>query len=144
MGEHHNPGSEASAKRQMSLVIAMRDGAAVGLDGPVTSGAGPGGLWPRSRHDVDNRCGCGADSRGARRDNVRLVTAPITRITGTGVETTAGHEDVDVLVFATGFHTNRVLWPIQITGKDGVICGRSSTTRPRRTTAWRSRGVRTC
>jgi 4-hydroxyacetophenone monooxygenase len=55
-----------------------------------------------------------------RRDNVRLVTAPIERITATGVQTTDGHEDVDVVVFATGFHTDRVLAPIQITGQGGA------------------------
>ena len=55
-----------------------------------------------------------------RRDNVTLVTAPIRRITETGIESADGHRDVDVLVFATGFSTNRVLWPIQITGRGGV------------------------
>lgn len=54
------------------------------------------------------------------RDDVHLVTAPITRITPTGIETAVGHDEVDVIVFATGFHTNRPLWPIQITGTDGV------------------------
>ncbi|EOM76571.1 monooxygenase [Rhodococcus rhodnii LMG 5362] len=40
------------------------------------------------------------------RDNVELVDlrkTPIREITETGVETTAGHHDIDVLVFATGF-----------------------------------------
>jgi 4-hydroxyacetophenone monooxygenase len=55
-----------------------------------------------------------------RRDNVRLVTAPIKRITTSGIETAAGHDDVDIIAFATGFYTNRVLTPIQITGKGGV------------------------
>jgi 4-hydroxyacetophenone monooxygenase len=55
-----------------------------------------------------------------RRDNVKLVTAPIVRITATGVETAAGHEEADVLAFATGFSTNKVLWPIQVTGRGGV------------------------
>jgi 4-hydroxyacetophenone monooxygenase len=55
-----------------------------------------------------------------RRDNVRLVTAPIKRITPSGIETTGGHEDVDIIAFATGFYTNRVLTPIQIYGRNGV------------------------
>ena len=36
------------------------------------------------------------------------------------METTSGEEAVDVLVFATGFYTNKVLAPIAIVGKDGV------------------------
>jgi len=40
------------------------------------------------------------------RDNVSLVDlrkTPIVRITGTGIETEAGHHDLDAIVFATGF-----------------------------------------
>jgi 4-hydroxyacetophenone monooxygenase len=55
-----------------------------------------------------------------RRDNVTLVTAPIRRLTETGIETADGQRDVDVVAYATGFYTNRVLWPIQITGRGGV------------------------
>jgi 4-hydroxyacetophenone monooxygenase len=55
-----------------------------------------------------------------RRDNVRLVTAPIQRITPTGVTTTGGHDELDVLVYATGFTADKVLWPIQVTGANGV------------------------
>jgi 4-hydroxyacetophenone monooxygenase len=44
-----------------------------------------------------------------RRDDVRLVTSPIQRITSDGVTTTAGHDELDVLVYATGFKADRVL-----------------------------------
>lgn len=54
------------------------------------------------------------------RDDVRLISEPIQRITADGVTTSAGHEKVDVIVFATGFDTGRVLWPIQVTGRGGV------------------------
>jgi 4-hydroxyacetophenone monooxygenase len=55
-----------------------------------------------------------------RRDDVDLVRSPIERITATGVVDADGvtHE-VDVIVFATGFHADRFLWPIEITGRDG-------------------------
>jgi cation diffusion facilitator CzcD-associated flavoprotein CzcO len=49
------------------------------------------------------------------RENVRLVTSPIRRVTGDGVTTAAGHDELDVLVYATGFHADRVLWPINLT-----------------------------
>ncbi len=55
-----------------------------------------------------------------RRDNVRLETSSIVEITETGVTTRAGHDDVDVLVYATGFQADKVLWPIQVTGQGGV------------------------
>ena len=55
-----------------------------------------------------------------RRDNVRLITTPIQRITADGITTTDGHEKVDVIVFATGFDANQVLWPIKVTGRDGA------------------------
>lgn len=55
-----------------------------------------------------------------RRDNVHLTAAPIERITGNGIITADGYEEVDVIVYASGFDTGRVMWPIQITGRDGV------------------------
>jgi 4-hydroxyacetophenone monooxygenase len=55
-----------------------------------------------------------------RRDNVRLVTAPIQRITETGVSTLAGDDELDVLVYATGFVADKVLWPMQVYGAGGV------------------------
>jgi len=35
-----------------------------------------------------------------RRDDVRLITEPIERITADGITTSAGHDQVDVIVFA--------------------------------------------
>jgi 4-hydroxyacetophenone monooxygenase len=55
------------------------------------------------------------------RDNVDLVTEPIAAITPTGVRCADGTEHaVDVIVFATGFHANRFLWPMDIVGRSGV------------------------
>lgn len=56
-----------------------------------------------------------------KRDHVELVTDGIREITPRGVRTDDGLErEVDVIVFATGFHANRFLWPMEITGRDGV------------------------
>ena len=58
------------------------------------------------------------------RDNVRLIDAaadPIERITATGIATTHTHHDVDVIVFAIGFHAmTGALQRINPTGRDGV------------------------
>jgi 4-hydroxyacetophenone monooxygenase len=55
------------------------------------------------------------------RDNVDLVTEPIAAITPRGVRCADGSEyAVDVIVFATGFHANRFLWPMEIVGRGGV------------------------
>ena len=54
-------------------------------------------------------------------DHVELVTTPIERITEVGLELEGGRAlDVDVVVYATGFHANKFLWPMDILGKDGV------------------------
>jgi 4-hydroxyacetophenone monooxygenase len=56
-----------------------------------------------------------------KRDTVDLVTDPIAAIGPSGIRCADGAEyPVDVIVFATGFHTNRFLWPMEITGRDGV------------------------
>ncbi len=56
-----------------------------------------------------------------RRDNVDLVRSPIQRITPGGVVTADGvHHDADIIVYATGFRHTDVLWPMTITGRDGV------------------------
>jgi 4-hydroxyacetophenone monooxygenase len=59
--------------------------------------------------------------RTLRRDDVDLVRTPIQRITPDGVVTADGvAHDVDVIVYATGFRHTEVLWPMTITGRDGV------------------------
>jgi hypothetical protein len=47
----------------------------------------------------------------------------------TGAE--VDHE-VDVIVYATGFHANRYLWPMEIVGRDGGCCRSSGATTPPR------------
>lgn len=59
--------------------------------------------------------------RTLHRDNVELIRTPIERITPTGVVTSDGQEHpADVIVYATGFRATEVLWPLRITGRDGV------------------------
>jgi cation diffusion facilitator CzcD-associated flavoprotein CzcO len=54
------------------------------------------------------------------RDDVDLVTDPISKITPHGVVTADGTErEVDVLVVATGFHTTDLPVATQVTGRDG-------------------------
>ena len=58
------------------------------------------------------------------RPNVELVTDPIVRIRPEGVVTGGEPEvehEVDVIVYATGFHANRYLWPMEIRGRGGVV-----------------------
>lgn len=58
------------------------------------------------------------------RPNVDLITNSIDRIVPDGVVTVDGtlHE-VDVIIYATGFHANRYLWPMEIIGRDGAVLG---------------------
>jgi len=53
--------------------------------------------------------------RTLQRDNVTLVNDRVARVTERSVVTTAGDEhEVDVIVFATGFHPNKFLWPMEV------------------------------
>ena len=55
------------------------------------------------------------------RDNVDLITDGIERITPTGILLETGEEiAVDVIVLATGFETSRMLWPMEVRGRDGM------------------------
>ncbi|MBP2371084.1 flavin-containing monooxygenase [Pseudonocardia parietis] len=59
--------------------------------------------------------------RTLRRENVELVTESVAEITPTGLRGDDGTEvDADVIILATGFHTHRYLWPIEVRGRDGV------------------------
>jgi len=54
------------------------------------------------------------------RDDVDLVRTPIARIAPEGVVTEDGvHHPADVIVYATGFKANKLLWPMAIVGRDG-------------------------
>ena len=56
------------------------------------------------------------------REDVHLVTDPIERVTATGITTTDGtHHEIDILILATGFHSNDFLWPMEIVGKEGKV-----------------------
>jgi 4-hydroxyacetophenone monooxygenase len=55
-----------------------------------------------------------------KRDNVTLVTAGIKRINRSGIEALDGRQhDVDVIIYATGFHATEYLFPMKITGREG-------------------------
>ncbi|MEM7017175.1 MAG: NAD(P)/FAD-dependent oxidoreductase [Pseudomonadota bacterium] len=58
------------------------------------------------------------------RDDVTLTESPIVRFHPKGIETEDGtiHE-FDVVIFATGFNTNRFLWPMEVTGRSGESLG---------------------
>ncbi|HEY5680869.1 MAG TPA: NAD(P)/FAD-dependent oxidoreductase [Pseudomonadales bacterium] len=59
--------------------------------------------------------------RALRRDNVHLLTDPIAEINETGVVTEDGKQhDADVLIYGTGFQASRFLWPMKVTGRDGI------------------------
>ncbi|MER6846016.1 flavin-containing monooxygenase [Streptomyces platensis] len=55
-----------------------------------------------------------------RRDDVRLVTAPVDRVTPTGLTAGGVEHDADVVVYATGFQASRFLTPMTVTGRDGA------------------------
>jgi 4-hydroxyacetophenone monooxygenase len=65
------------------------------------------------------------------RDDVDLVTDPIAEITAEGIVGESGDVyPVDVIVYATGFHANRYLWPMDIVGRDGAVLAEQWGDRP--------------
>jgi 4-hydroxyacetophenone monooxygenase len=59
-----------------------------------------------------------------KRDDVELVAGAATRITHDAVVSEAGESyPVDAIVFATGFHAGRFLWPMDIVGCGGSKLG---------------------
>lgn len=64
--------------------------------------------------------------KSLQQDNVRLVTDPIQSIDSNGINhldsesDTVEHIDADVLIYATGFHCNKWLYPMEITGRNNV------------------------
>ena len=56
-----------------------------------------------------------------KRDDVELVTDPIAEIREDAVVCESGAvHPVDVIVYATGFHANRFLWPMDLVGRQGA------------------------
>lgn len=56
-----------------------------------------------------------------RRDHVELINDRIERIVPEGIKLADGRVvHVDVIVFATGFHAAKMLWPMEIAGRGGV------------------------
>lgn len=69
--------------------------------------------------------------RTLKRDNVELVRATIDHIEADAVVTADGERyPADVLVYATGFYAQRMLWPMEIVGRDGVELGQMWGERP--------------
>ena len=65
------------------------------------------------------------------RDNVDLVRTGVARIEPNAVVTDDGvRHEADVIVYATGFQANRMLWPMTIIGRDGEPLGRRWGERP--------------
>jgi 4-hydroxyacetophenone monooxygenase len=59
-----------------------------------------------------------------KRADVDLVTEGIAEVTRDAVVSRSGvRHPVDVIVFATGFHANRFLWPMEIVGRRGARLG---------------------
>ncbi len=55
------------------------------------------------------------------RENVELVTDGIAEITETGIVTADGTaREFDVIIYGTGFHASKFLWPMKIKGRGGA------------------------
>ena len=56
-----------------------------------------------------------------KRENVELINDSITQISENGISCEGNKFfDVDVIIYATGFQTTKMLWPMKISGINGV------------------------
>ena len=54
------------------------------------------------------------------RDDVELITSAVARVTESGVVSESGETyEADVIILATGFEVTRLLWPMELRGRDG-------------------------
>src|SRR5690606_29268053 len=59
--------------------------------------------------------------RTLKRPNVELVTGPVRRIEpGAVVAADGARHEADVIVLATGFQAARMLWPMELRGRNGA------------------------
>jgi len=58
--------------------------------------------------------------RTLKRENVDLVAGGVERIEADAVVAEGQRYPADVIIYATGFHAGRMLWPMDIRGRDGV------------------------
>ena len=57
-----------------------------------------------------------------KRPNVELVTEAVDHVEGSGiVDATGRRHEVDVILLATGFEPGKLLWPIEIRGRKGLL-----------------------
>ncbi len=57
--------------------------------------------------------------RALQQPNVELIDEGVTRIDATGIVGATRHYDVDVIIYATGFHATKFLFPIEVVGRHG-------------------------
>ncbi|MEP4148394.1 MAG: NAD(P)/FAD-dependent oxidoreductase [Halioglobus sp.] len=56
------------------------------------------------------------------RDNVRLENIGISGVDANGVITEDGrHVEADIIIYATGFQTDKFLWPMEVRGRNGAL-----------------------
>jgi 4-hydroxyacetophenone monooxygenase len=54
-----------------------------------------------------------------RKPHVELIAEGVEQIDASGIVGSDRHYDVDVIIYATGFHATRFLWPMEIIGRGG-------------------------
>ncbi len=109
--------SVSAANEQLRMLLGMYIGLCFGDRPDLLAGVMPDYPPAAKRIIRDN----GIWATTLKRDNVHLVTDPISGITPNGVLMADGaSHDVDVIIYGTGFHASRFLTPMSITGRGGI------------------------
>ena len=109
--------SVSAANEQLRMLLGMYIGLCFG-DRPDLLAAVMPDYPPAAKRIVRDN---GVWATTLKRDNVDLVTNSISRITSTGLQMDDGtNHDVDVIIYATGFHASRFLTPMTVIGRRDI------------------------
>jgi 4-hydroxyacetophenone monooxygenase len=110
-------GSVSAVNDQLRVLLSENLKAMVGDDPDLLAKATPHYPPGGKRMLLDN----GNWLQALKRDNVHVITEPISAITPRGLRTERRTEyEVDTLIYGTGFQANRFLFPMTVKGRNGV------------------------
>ena len=113
----NEPGSVSAENKEMREMLDEYIHEMLGDDADLLAKSTPNYPPAAKRMVLDN----GTWYRALKQENVNVITDPVIGVTEEGLKTKAGSlHEVDVVIIATGFHSTKFLWPMEIVGRNGM------------------------